>query len=644
MRNKILSCIIAFAMIFSTAAVSFAGTTGDSAKVKLQVTSGNTDIVVTVDGDYSMNMTVDTDGTVNKNKVTAALTMKDVASLGIEGERTEEFTLVTGLGDSATEFEGLLGSLQDFDGVTVAGWVNGLYFEYEIEGTYADKAWTGKATEGDINAAWHELAAHMTTATGEANSNIAIKEGTTIQIGNEILTFTKDLTVDDLNSQNDNMTGQILDAVTFEITEECEGSYVVYLPEGSGLQVGFSSAVLSTGATIVFSGVDLEAKGISMQNLKEYANKGDAQNLVLEAISLMNGTLAAVNETNDNDETLAVDIYTDCVLSDAECPAAEKCNDGCWCNCNIEEPDTNVYRIYGDDRYATSREIADELKATLGVDEFENIIIASGADFPDALAGSYLASEKEAPILLINKSNASKVKKYVANNLAEDGTVYVLGGTGVIPDKWVKGIATNVTRLGGDDRYETNMEILNEIGSGHGYDILICTGTGFADSLSASATGNPIMLVGNKLTADQKKYLKANPDSDIYVIGGTGAVSKKVAKACEAYDYDSTVDRVAGDNRYETSTAVAEEFFAGADSAVLAYALDYPDGLCGGVLAYYNYQPLILTANSSKAEAVSYAKESYIDYGYVLGGPKLISDKTVKAIFQMEKADEIIVK
>ena len=39
-------------------------------------------------------------------------------------------------------------------------------------------------------------------------------------------------------------------------------------------------------------------------------------------------------------------------------------------------------------------------------------------------------------------------------------------------------------------------------------DLLACTGEGFADSLSASAVGKPILLVDNRgLTTAQKTYL-----------------------------------------------------------------------------------------------------------------------------------------
>ena len=89
-----------------------------------------------------------------------------------------------------------------------------------------------------------------------------------------------------------------------------------------------------------------------------------------------------------------------------------------------------------------------------------------------------------------------------------------------------------------------------------------------------------------------------------------------------------------------TSIAVANTFFTDPTAAVLAYAKNFPDGLCGGPLAYIRTAPLILTADGKAAEAVNYAKSEGIRYGAVLGGSSLISNKTAKNIFGAEKIVE----
>ena len=112
----------------------------------------------------------------------------------------------------------------------------------------------------------------------------------------------------------------------------------------------------------------------------------------------------------------------------------------------------SMVRIAGSNRYATSTAAADALKQSLGVDKFENIIIASGADYPDALAGSYLAKVKNAPVMLVGKDaeTESDVKQYISKNLKKGGTVYLLGGTGVVTSRFEKSLGDlKVERLGG---------------------------------------------------------------------------------------------------------------------------------------------------------------------------------------------------
>lgn len=302
--------------------------------------------------------------------------------------------------------------------------------------------------------------------------------------------------------------------------------------------------------------------------------------------------------------------------------------------------DENVYRIFGTDRYATSIKAADVLKADMGVEKFDNIVIASGMTFADALPGSYLAAKKKAPILLIGAGNASAISDYVNENLKAGGTVYVLGGTGVIHDEWISGMP-NVIRLGGADRYETNLKILKAAGVSDASIVLVCTGANFADSLSASATGQPILLVGNSLNTAQKEYLNSIYSEQYCLIGGEGAVNSTVQSECEGF---GNVIRLAGDDRYETSVKVAEMFFTGPYYAVLAYGLNFPDGLSAGPLAYNMKAPLILTATGREQKAVSYAASERIKYGYVIGGSGLISDNSVKAIFRMSSSDRILIK
>ena len=298
-----------------------------------------------------------------------------------------------------------------------------------------------------------------------------------------------------------------------------------------------------------------------------------------------------------------------------------------------ENQQQNDERLYGKARYDTAIKAADEYKASPN-GKFENVIVAYGQNFPDALAGGYLAKVKNAPILLVEPSEEGRIADYISKNIASGGTVYILGGTGVVSsafEKKVKDKGIKAERLGGQSRFDTNLAILDEAGV-RDEDILVCTGYGYADSLSASAVGKPILLVDNTLSDAQKKYIKGLSTKQFYLIGGEGVVSKKIQSDLKKLNSGYRVERLWGQSRYETSTAVAKKFFPKAKTVVLAYAQNFPDGLSGGPLAMKKSAPIVLTDSNKFDAAKKYVKESGATKNITLGGPALISDAAVEAI------------
>lgn len=277
----------------------------------------------------------------------------------------------------------------------------------------------------------------------------------------------------------------------------------------------------------------------------------------------------------------------------------------------------DVWRVYGKDRYKTSYAIADALKKELDVERFATVIVADGTNFPDALAGSYLAAKKNAPIILVNgkamSSNEETVVQvcdYIAENLETDGTVYLLGGESAVPlfvesalkermnvAGWENG---TVKRLAGKNRYETNLKILTETEI-KDEDIIICTGANFADSLSASATGCPIFLVGESLSPEQEAFLKAAKKSSCYIIGGEKAVNEVIYKPVAAF---CPAKRISGAN-----------------------IADHPSED---------------VQRKAASKAADYMATENITGGIVLGDSNALTDYTVRYIFDMSEEDRII--
>ena len=268
-------------------------------------------------------------------------------------------------------------------------------------------------------------------------------------------------------------------------------------------------------------------------------------------------------------------------------------------------------RISGADRFETAMETADQLKKELGVTEFSAIVVACSDDFADALSASAFAHENEAPVLIVNENNEERVKTYIEQNLTKDGTVYIMGGSAAVTGGFEDSLSDfDTVRFAGDDRYETNLNTLKELDLTGKQDIIIASGMDFADALSASSTGCPIMIVGERLTEPQIAFLKTlGGDDTYYIAGGTAAVSVEVEEQLRALNAGS-VKRLAGEDRYETGVLIAETFYGRTGSVYIASGEDFPDGLTGGVLAGLTGDgkgaPLILVNRNNTERAAEY--------------------------------------
>lgn len=98
-------------------------------------------------------------------------------------------------------------------------------------------------------------------------------------------------------------------------------------------------------------------------------------------------------------------------------------------------PNAAIKRLGGSDRYETATLISNNFFPSSS-----NIYIASGADYPDTLAGSVLAAKNNSPIVLIDPNAKLSVPDYVVKYLVDfrkshaSKNLIALGGTKVVPD------------------------------------------------------------------------------------------------------------------------------------------------------------------------------------------------------------------
>lgn len=304
----------------------------------------------------------------------------------------------------------------------------------------------------------------------------------------------------------------------------------------------------------------------------------------------------------------------------------------------INNPTNNTVRssmrIGGVNRIETAVKIAEE--AFSGT--VRNVIITTANNYPDALAGSALAKKLNAPILLVagTPGESTDALNYVKQHLEKNGTVYILGGTGVISNSFVTefnvmGIS-EVKRLGGTDRIETSKIIADTQNVSQGTPVIIATKDNFPDALSISSAaavkGYPILLSGkDSLSQTIKDMLMLIKPEKVYIAGGTGVLANSVVSDIIAATGLTAADiiRLGGSDRYDTSIVLAKYFNFKTDTAVIATGLNFPDALAGSVLAAQKYAPIILVDNDDISRQIQFIDEQEYSKFIILGREGAIS-------------------
>ncbi len=298
---------------------------------------------------------------------------------------------------------------------------------------------------------------------------------------------------------------------------------------------------------------------------------------------------------------------------------------------------TSIQRMAGSDRYATAAAIS-KVRFAAGA---STVFLATGASFPDALAGSPAAAKVKGPILLTARDS---LPGPTATELARlnPSKIVVLGGTGVVTDRVVsqaRGHAATVVRWAGANRYETAARIsANSFATGASV-AYVATAKTFPDALSGGAVagrvGGPILLVdaASVPSATAQELVRLKPDR-IVVLGGTGVISDSVRSALDRYTTGS-VTRLWGSDRFATSVQISRSVFgtAGSNAAFIATGTSFPDGLAGGPVAALVPGPLLLVT-STQLPGVTKTELQRLgpDTVFVLGGAGAVSDGVVRAI------------
>jgi len=265
-------------------------------------------------------------------------------------------------------------------------------------------------------------------------------------------------------------------------------------------------------------------------------------------------------------------------------------------------PLIGVARIAGDDRYATSVAVSKaEFPGTAPV-----VYIASGVNYPDALAAGPAAAKSGGPLLLTTPYVVPRDVTAEVQRL-HPSSILVVGGPFPIGDSVLTQLrdavpGANVSRAAGDDRFATSRAVVSGAFT-TASTVYLASGNTFPDALTAGGAagdkGAPILLVdGNAPSVDTATawLLSSLKVKNVRVVGGTDVMSTGLVGSLADEGY--TVTRLAGSDRYGTALAVNADAYAHATTALLATGFGFPDALSATSLAGSASSPLYLAPYS----------------------------------------------
>lgn len=298
-------------------------------------------------------------------------------------------------------------------------------------------------------------------------------------------------------------------------------------------------------------------------------------------------------------------------------------------NVTIVDP-IDSERIAGLNRYETSYKVAN-----LGWNTADTVIIAPGANFPDALCSAPLAKKYDAPILLAENCsiNSQQGLKDVLLKLNAKKAI-IVGGTTVLSNIFETDLSTmgiSSERIAGSDRYETAAKIAEKIGNTG--EIALASGENFPDALSISSIAAqlqmPILLTKSSEYPDAtKQYVNNNSISKTYIIGGTTVIPNNIS------DLQKSPCRLEGLNRYSTNEAIFNKFKdkINLSAGYMARGNAFPDALSVSPLAGKN-SSFVFLCNEKELETplenMINTNRNSISKMYILGGSAFITDKTL---------------
>ncbi len=400
----------------------------------------------------------------------------------------------------------------------------------------------------------------------------------------------------------------------------------------NGSLIGWFIDVQGDGNGDYFAGGFLDDEGALAGNVEDRNVSGSAE-VVCPADFTYSGGVFTIEFDNDcigDPDSISVNpgyIYdqrvgdTDGVATFDEAPNEEDFTDP------LDQTFSGVNRYAGGERIGTAVAIS---QAQFGDGEADTVVLARQDLFPDAMTGTPLAIELNAPILLTQTEVLSGLTEAeIGRATGGEGTVVILGGTAAVSEEVANGLTDagyTVVRYGGANRFQTAVAIAQALGSPT--TVLAADGGTYQDALVAGTAaptvdGAVLLTDGGTVPPATEAYLAAT-ETDVTAIGASAATALP------------DVTSIGTDDPIETAVAVAEAYYPNSTVIGIARVDEFPDALAGGAFIgspSVGPGPILFVETDALPGAVSdYITDNEVDGVAIFGGVAAISAEVEDAI------------
>uniref|UniRef100_UPI0031B65181 cell wall-binding repeat-containing protein n=1 Tax=Clostridioides difficile TaxID=1496 RepID=UPI0031B65181 len=188
---------------------------------------------------------------------------------------------------------------------------------------------------------------------------------------------------------------------------------------------------------------------------------------------------------------------------------------------------------------------------------------------------------------------------------------------------------TKFNNLVGENRFDTAIKI-SQTGWDSSYYLVLVNANSIVDAMTssplASSKKSPILLTEkNSLDNNTKNEIKRLGVEKVYIIGGENMIDKNVEN--QLTEMNISIERVAGNDRFETSLKIAKQVKNNTDSKDV-FVVNGENGLADavsvGAIASQSKSPIILSDGNNIPEGLDIIEQS--NKAYLIGGVNTISN------------------